>query len=90
LRQDDESVAPLDIHHPLVALLLTFHQALEALASENEPVSEREELMHTHYALSGFVVVVATAFILVVIHSFGHDVPGRPGQHAAIASYQPQ
>jgi hypothetical protein len=46
--------------------------------------------MHTHYALGGFVVVVATAFILVVIHSFGHDVPGRPGQNPAIASYQPQ
>jgi hypothetical protein len=90
LRRDDESVARLNIHHPLVVSLLKFHQALEALACENEPVSEREELMHTHYALSGFVVVVATVFILVVIHSFGHDVPGRPGQHAAIASYQPQ
>jgi hypothetical protein len=90
LRQDDDSVAPLNIHHPLVVSLLKFHQALEALACENQSVSEREELMHTHYALNGFVVVVATVFILVVIHSFGHDVPGRPGQHAAIVSYQPQ
>jgi len=61
-------LAPLNIHHPLVVSLLKFHQALEALACENQSVSERRKLMHTHYALNGFVVVVATVFILVVIH----------------------
>jgi hypothetical protein len=44
--------------------------------------------MDTRYVISGLVAVLAIGFIFVVVHSFGHDVPGQQAQLAPAASYQ--